>query len=102
MEYILIFVVGFIGGWLALRSVVQYRMRRLRQLLEEAETNSKTTEIMVNFTRVGDQVYAYNADTEEFLVQGSTKDEIIGLLQKRWPNISFRASPANLKEVNLE
>lgn len=102
MDYLIIFLFGFILGWIALRSVVQYRMRNLKRLLEESETNSKNNEVMVNFTRVGDQIYAYNADTEEFLVQGTTKEQIIGQLQKRWPNVSFRASPANLKEVNLE
>lgn len=102
MDYLIIFIFGFVSGWLALRGVVLHRMRKIKQIFEEAEAKSVKSEILINFTRQGDQIYAYNAETEEFLVQGTTKVEIIELLQKRFPDISFRASAANLKEVNLE
>lgn len=102
MDYFIIFVFGFVSGWLALRTVVQSRVRKLRALLEQSEAESASREVMVKFTRVDDQIYAYNAETEEFLTQGTTKKEIVEALTKRFPNISFRASPANLKEVNLE
>lgn len=99
MSYVIVFIIGFLFGWFALRGVVIYRMRNLKKILEDSVARP---EIMVNFSRSGDQIYAHNAETDEFLAQGTTKTEIVEQLQKRWPNVSFRATPANLKEVNLE
>jgi GMP synthase PP-ATPase subunit len=102
MDYFLTFIVGFVFGWLALQRLIRYRMRNLNKILEEAQAKSKNEDIMVNFVRVESQIYAYNADTDEFLAQGTCKADIVGQLEKRWPGTSFRASPTNLKEVNLE
>lgn len=102
MDYFIMFLFGFATGWFALRGLVLYRMRGIKKLFEEAEAKSKATEIMVKFVRNGDHVYAYNADTDEFLAQGTTRQDIVDSLKKRFPNVTLRASPANLKEANLE
>ena len=102
MDYFLVFAFGFIMGWFALSRLVKHRVRKIRELLDKSDAESASNEVMVKFTRIDDQVYAYNAETEEFLSQGTTKKEIVDALAKRFPGISFRASPANLKEVNLE
>lgn len=102
MDYFIIFIFGFFSGFLTLRGIVQHRVRKIKHILDAAEAESASNEVMVKFTRIDDQIYVYNAETEEFLTQGTNKQEIVNALTKRFPNISFRASPSNLKEVNLE
>jgi len=99
MEF-LIFICGFIVGWNCLKYWVTYRAHKMLSSLE-AQEHTKPNRINVEITREGSQCYVYNAKTGEFLAQGSSKDEIIDILTKKYPNMSFNASADNLKEVDL-
>lgn len=97
-----IFGCGIIVGYNVYRAQVAIKVEQiLGRLVAQAESNEKK-KIMITMRRIDDNtVYAYNVESDEFLAQGSTQEEIINDLVKKYPNHSFRASPDNLKDVGL-
>lgn len=98
----LLFILGFICGWIGLTIMVTYRMKRtLRRLVDEEEKLPDVKIIKLNFTRIQDMIYAYDSSNDHFMARGISKDEIVNDLQKRFPKTHFTANPSNLKEVGL-
>ena len=96
------FVLGFIGGWFFVHSIIIYKTKQLLKHIAEAPLREKEKKVVnINLVKLKDRFYAYNNDTQAFLTQGSSKAEIIEDLQKRFPDTSFMANPSNLKEVGL-
>lgn len=58
--------------------------------------------IDVDFIRKDDIIYCYNRDGDVFLAWGTTKQEIMDVLSKKFPGTRFMANPQNLKDVGLE
>ena len=101
MIEILLFGIGICLGW-KLREI--YALRFLNKMLAtkiEAETSSFKT-INVRIERTEDMYYLYDADTDHFLVQGKTVDDMTPILQARFPNTQFKAYNDNIKEVDLK
>jgi hypothetical protein len=86
LGYILIFLVGYFWGW-KLREAVA--IRNLDKILENAEettdVSAMTVYLHVEPHEDGDQLYLYNKEDDSFLVQGKTKEELIGFLKKNYP-----------------
>ena len=101
MDYsiIIMFIFGFVTGWLALRTLVQYRVKQIRDILVQTVEKSMPEEVTITFSKEGDLIQVHNSATQEFLAQGSTKEEIVQILEDRWPNKVFRASSKNMTEV---
>lgn len=98
----LLFILGFICGWIGLSLMVNHRMKRtLRRLVEEDENLPDIKIIKLNFTKIQDMIYAYDSSNDHFMARGISKDEIVQDLQKRFPRTHFTANPSNLKEVGL-
>ena len=70
--------------------------------VSESPSPSKPKVINIDLVRMKDRIYAYNRENNQFLAHGHTKDELAIDLKARFPDVSFMASPANLKEVGLE
>lgn len=101
MDYFIIFVFGFITGWMALRTLVQYRLKQVKDIMMSIEKNAPK-EVNVKFTKEGNIIQVHNSSTQEFLAQGSSKEEIIKLLEDRYPNVSFKANAKNMEEVGMK
>lgn len=93
-------VVGFILGWVALRALINLKMRRMLDSIANSEPDRKV--INLDFVKMDHAILAYNRDTNQFLAQGSTREEITQLLVKRFPDTSFMANKKNLDEVGLK
>lgn len=102
MDYFIIFVFGFVTGWLALRTLVQYRVKQVKDILMQTIEKSMPEEVMITFSKEGDLIQVHNSDTQEFLAQGSSKEEIVKILEDRWPDKVFRASSKNMEEMGLK
>jgi hypothetical protein len=48
--------------------------------------------------------YLFNKETDEFVIQGKTKEEILENLKKRFGNVDmvFHATSENIKEVGFK
>ena len=102
MDYFIIFVFGFVTGFLLLRTIVQYRLKQVRDILAQVVEKNMPEEVTITFSKEGDLIQVHNSVTQEFLAQGSTKEEIVKILEDRWPDKIFRASSKNLEEMGLK
>jgi len=98
---VLTLAVGFILGWFALRALINLKMKRMLDSIVNSPIPEKKT-INLDFVKMDHAILAYNRDTQQFLVQVSTREEITALLLKRFPDTSFMANTKNLEEVGLK
>ena len=102
MEIFFGFVLGFIAGWFVIKAIIMYKTQQILKSIADTPLHEKEKKIVhINMTRLKDRFYVYNNETKAFLTQGASKAEITEDLQKRFPDTSFMANPANLKEVGL-
>lgn len=102
MDYFIIFVFGFITGWLALKTLVQHRVNQIKNILLSVVEKNMPEEVGITFSREGDLIQVHNSATQEFLAQGKTKEEIVQILESRWPDKTFKASSKTMEEMGLK
>jgi hypothetical protein len=97
-------IIGFIIGWLALKLLINYRLKRMLESIINSPLPEKkeAKKVDIDLVKIKDVIYAYSREEQEFLAQGITKEEIVANLKKRFPDTSFMASPKNLREVGLD
>lgn len=98
----LIFIVGVLLGW----KFREYTaVRKFNKMIKQAEeTPKQPNKISVKIERSGKMFYLYNSETDEFLTQGYSKEEIQENLKKRFKNVdmAFHATSENIKEVGFK
>lgn len=108
MNAFLAFLLGAAIGWFALKAIIMLKVKRMLDSIANEPTQqlpvmSKPVKIVnIDLVRMDHAVLAYDRDSQQFLAQGQTKEEIVDILRKRFPDTSFMASPKNLKEVDLQ
>ena len=105
MVYIILSLcIGFVIGWLVLRAIINLRVKRMLGSIanEPIPTKPNIKIVNLNFTKYNGRVYVYDRESHNFLAHGDTKQEILDSLQARFPNTSFMANTAELKEVGLD
>lgn len=89
-----VFVIGWIiGNWSAIKtfSRILHRLgvsdQQLRKLNQEpqSEAAEDPSVVQVKIEQMGTSLYAYTADTDTFLAQGSTADDLIKGILARLP-----------------
>jgi len=103
--YILIFVVGFALGWHQRERVAMNRVETLLAKFDEIPYGEEVDDdrddyIRINVEKHGAVIYLYNAETNEFVGQGSTKEEIKSALKRKYPGGKFAVEQEGL--VHLE
>ena len=95
-------------GWIigkVLGSVILYLLRQKRdELREELTAAAKELAdkiILVNIEKHGDVLYLFEKDTDRFIAQGKTKEEIMKHCRDRFPNQSVIASESDAKQYNI-
>lgn len=103
MDSFLLFIVGFIIGWMFLRALINRRMRMMLDSIANSPLPEKDYKrIDLDFMKKEHMIYCYNRDGDVFLASGSTKEEIMDVLSKKFPGTRFMARPDNLKDVGLK
>jgi hypothetical protein len=98
----LLFLLGFTTGWFALQYFIAYKVKRMLNSIDtQANLPPVRKVINIDFYKYKDRIYAYNRDTQAFLVHGETREEIATYLNKHYPDTNFMANPVNLKDVGL-
>ena len=97
-------VIGFIIGWLALKLLINYRLKEMLDSIANSPIPEKkeSKKVDIDLVKIKDVVYAYSREDPQFLAQGTTKDELVANLRYRFPDTTFMASPKNLREVGLD
>jgi hypothetical protein len=105
MEFLLGLLVGFVGGWILLKVILLFRVKKILDSIEEQDMQEKPKEPTVKnlkFEKTGNRIYAYDTETNSFMAYGETKQQIVDSLNSRFPYISFKANSQNMKEVGLD
>lgn len=96
-------VLGGIAGWY-LRE--RYAMFVVRQMIQEGMVKMPhapdVNAVPVKAVNKDGMFYFYNANTEEFLAQGRTHEEVTSVLKSRFPNTKFMANPQNLLDIGYD
>lgn len=101
LSIILIFFVGFIMGWFRASKSMLDRMlekpetmmellRKYKDAKDEVDSENKLTEgRKIRVERHGEMLYLFAEDNDEFLAQGTSLQEALALVEKRFPNKTF-------------
>jgi len=97
-------LIGFIIGWIALRFLINYRLRTMLSSIVNSPLPEKKEpkKVDIDLVKIKDVIYAYSREDPHFLAQGTTKEEVVANLKIRFPDTTFMASPKNLREVGLD
>jgi len=85
-------LLGVIIGWYGRVAYAIYQVKQfaLQMKLQENGDVDKPR-VQVNIEKKDDVYYVYDRQTDVFLAQGKTVDEINAILEKSFPNVSFVA-----------
>ena len=98
MIYFILFILGLISGWVLWQIAFYLKMKRMLDSI----TNAPKPELKVvniNLVKMDHAVLAYDKATQMFLGQGTTKDELVSILRKRFPDTSFMVNSQNLRDT---
>lgn len=89
---------AFCAGWFAREYSAKLAIDKMyRELANQIKAHPR---LIVKLTREGEMIYVYNAETDEFIAQGKTSEEIDSQIRARFPNHTVHAlSVENLREV---
>ena len=98
MTYLVIFIVGAIVGWALWQIMFHLKMKSMLDSIANAP-KPELKVVNINLVKMDHAVLAYDRETQMFLGQGATKDELIAILRKRFPNTNFMANSQNLRDI---
>jgi hypothetical protein len=100
--WVVIWVMGAVYGWYARerhsKRIVDNFMEKIDSAVTE-KVSENTIRIFIE--RVKDVYYIYNKENNDFMGQGSTREEVEKVLAERFPNKRFMADTSNLKEMGF-
>ena len=107
MELILLVVYTFIvwlggavSGWKAREEHAKQITEKLLDRLQESSEQDEES-IQITIEKHNNTFYVYDRETNEFMAQGSTKDEVETNLRKRYPGKSFGCAESNLSQTGF-
>jgi len=93
---------GAVSGWKAREEhAKQVTEKLLDRLQESVERQVEENVIQINIEKHNDMFYVYDRETNEFMAQGSSKDEVETNLQKRYPGKRFGCAESNLSQTGF-
>jgi hypothetical protein len=100
--WIVIWFMGAIYGWYARerhsKRQVDMFMKKMDSVVHEEVSEHF---IQINIEKHNDVLYIYNKETNTFMAQGKTKQEVEKILGDKFPNKKFLADAKNLKEMGF-
>ena len=111
------FALGYmIGGWSAIKTfsrilqklgVSDQQLRRLNEQQQAEREHSQDDRVVnIKIEQIGESLYAYTVDTDTFLAQGSTAEDLVRGILQRLPTgsrvICSRDQGGNLIESALK
>lgn len=108
---LVIFAAGFFAGWFrATNSLIEKLvadpqsmiliLKNFQQSLDTADKETTLREVKVE--KVGDQIYLFDQETDDFLAQGPTLQDALDQVQKRFPGKKFSGHLSKEQVDSLE
>ena len=108
MDLLIDILIGLVLGWFVVKVIEGYQRAKLKRQINEAISEMqeiskevKTNLIVVNVEKYNDVFYLYDRDTNEFIAQGKTIEEISENCQKRFKDKTIIADEDVLREFGL-
>ena len=105
MDFLILFLVlaiGFYSGYTFREAVARRRAELILNALmqdTEEETNSSTVKIKIEKHK--ETFFVYDFETERFITQANTRDELEANLAKLYPGKKFGCTKENLSEIGF-
>jgi hypothetical protein len=104
ISYLLIFIVGFAFGWIQRERVAMNRVETLLRHFDDIPHGEEVSDdrddyIRINVEKHGAVIFLYNAETDEFVGQGTTKEEITSALKRKYPGGRFAVEEAGITHL---
>lgn len=98
-----IFALGFFVGWWMREQLALRRIdKMLTQIEDELDEAEEASLVKIKIEKHSEVFYVFNQETDEFMAQGIDRKELEDALAKKFPEKTFMATPANLKEVGFQ
>ena len=105
MDFILTIILGLFLGWMVSKIIQGYLRAKLlleiQEKVEESQVEIKQHIIMVNVEKHDDVFYLYEKNTDQFIAQGKTIEELSQRCQERFKNHTIIADENDLKSFGL-
>ncbi len=102
LSYVVVFIIAMYIGW-HLRGIVMLAnlsenpdrvikmLEKIKEINQEEASSgkSKTDGTELKIERVGNMLYAFTKDNDEFIAQGTDLKTLLDVAQKRFPNKVF-------------
>jgi len=93
---------GAVSGWKAREEHAKNVTEKLiNHLQESVERQVEESVIHITIEKHNEMFYVYDRETNEFMAQGSSKDEVETNLQKRYPGKRFGCAESNLSQTGF-
>lgn len=99
----LLWVWGIIIGWRAREVHAKQQVQKyMVETVDELETQTlPETQIQIKIEKDENMFFVYDLNTNEFMAQGTTRNQVEMALAKRYPGKHFAATPSNLREIGF-
>jgi hypothetical protein len=95
----IVWIGGAVSGWKAreehARQITEKFINHLQQSQEDDDT------IQITIEKHNNVFYVYDRHTNEFMAQGSSKNEVETNLKKRYPGKTFGCAESNLSQTGF-
>ena len=101
VTYVVVWILGAVYGWYARERQARRTIDRFFSEVDETVGDKvNDTIIPIKIDRHNGVFYVHNKDTEEFMGQGNTRQDLEINLAKRFPDQKFAADKESLKVLN--
>jgi hypothetical protein len=95
-----VWVIGVKAGWDARERHVSKITKQFLDAMQDAEEEEEEL-IHIVIEKHNDMLFVYDKDTNQFMAQGTTKEDVEKVLVERFPGKRFACSESTLKEVGF-
>ena len=96
----IVWIGGAVSGWKAREEHARQLTEKFIDQLQQSSEEDDSV-IQINIEKHNNVFYVYDRHTNEFMAQGSSKDEVETNLRKRYPGKSFGCAESNLSQTGF-
>jgi len=98
----IVWIGGAVSGWKAREEhAKQVTEKFIEHIHSSVQQEVEESVIQINIEKHNNMFYVYDKETNEFMAQGSCKDEVENNLKKRYPGKSFGCSESILSQTGF-
>lgn len=104
MEFLILFgavIFGVYVGWVLRETYATHVLNKVLHNVEENVKQIAKDAIHINIEKHNDHFYVYNKETNTFMAQAGSKEELEEILKDRFPGKNFACSEKVLREIGF-